>query len=78
MSNENLLIFEDDTTWKIIAGFLFYWKFTYSWDIGSLVISNLDLLISTRLEVIGNFYFIRCFYMLELSWIFAKCKVIIV
>lgn len=44
----------------------------------SLVISNLDLLISTRLGVIGNFYFIRCFYMLELSWIFPKCKVIIV
>lgn len=44
----------------------------------SLVISNLDLLISTRLGVIGNFYFIQCFYMLELSWIFPKCKVIIV
>lgn len=32
----------------------------------SLVISNLDLLVSTRLRVIGNFYFIRCFYMLEI------------
>lgn len=50
VSNENLLIFGDDTTWEIIAGFLFYWKFLGC----SLVISNLDLLISTRLGVIGS------------------------